>query len=123
MRTRRWCCDVMERRSGWVLALGLVGMVGFVGSLALVSLRWVGETDFLMASALALASYALSLLIGHLGDPFEFRRRCASDARREPTVIVVPVVAGPLKHAVGKRLVCRSERAPMRSVRGTVSHA
>ncbi len=123
MRVRRWCCHVMERRSAWVLALGLLGMVGFIGSLALVSLRWVGEADFVAASTLALASYALSLIIGHLGDPFEFRRRCARDARREPTVIVVPVVAERLKHAVGKRLVCRSERTPMRSVRSTVSHA
>lgn len=121
MRARQWCCGLMERRASWVLALGIFGMVGFIGSVAFAAARWVGESGFLTMSALALSSYSVSLLIGHLGDPFEFRRRYPTEERRTAAVAVVPMVAEP-QRSVSQPLVRCAELAPLRSVRTTVGH-
>lgn len=122
MRARRWCRGLMERRSVWVLALGILGMVGFIGSFAFVSVRWVGEAGFLATSALALASYSVSLFIAHLADSFELRRRYATEVRREPAIAVVPLVTEP-RREVEPPLAWRPELTSMRSVRSTVGHA
>lgn len=94
-----------------MLALGIFGMVGFVGSFAFAAARWVGESGFLTMSAL-----------GHLGDPFELRRRYPTEEQRTTAVAVVPMVAEP-QHSVAQPLVRRAELAPLRSVRTTVGHA
>lgn len=69
MKARRWCCYLIERRAAWVLALGILGMIGFIASCALVAARWIGETGFVTMGTLALASFSSSVLVGHLGDP------------------------------------------------------
>lgn len=88
---RRLCCRCVERWHRWVLAFAVLGMVGFVGSLAAVAASWLRIAGFLGAMSGCLAAYAMSLLIGHLGDPLELRRREPSEdeparAPRSPQV-------------------------------------
>ncbi|MDI1435797.1 hypothetical protein [Polyangium sorediatum] len=75
MKTRRWCCRCIERWSTCVLGLGIFGMVGFVASLAAVAADWVGTSGFFSIASVSLTSYVVSLLVGHLGDPFDLRHR------------------------------------------------
>lgn len=85
MIARRWCCRWMERRPRWVLAFGVLGMISFVGSLAAVAAGWLRIGGSLGAMSASLAAYAVSLLIGHLGDPFELHRRDPLEGEPAPS--------------------------------------
>jgi hypothetical protein len=74
----------MERWHRWVVVCGVLGMIGFVGSLGVIAAGWLGIGGSLGGTAASLAAYAASLLIGHLGDPLELRRR--SPRQDEPAM-------------------------------------
>jgi len=82
VKTRRWCCRCIERWSACVLGLGLFGMVGFVASLVAVAAGWVGTRGFFGITSVSLVSYAVSLLVGHLGDPVELRHHDPLEDRK-----------------------------------------
>lgn len=90
----------MERWSSFVVALGVLGMVGFVGSFALVAVGWVGVSGSLALAVVSLSSYSVSLIVGHFGDPLAFCRRSS-----------------------GAEWSWRRERATLRSIRVTIGHA
>lgn len=78
MMLRRLACRLLERHPAAVAALGALGMAGFVGTLVLAINGWAAARSsfwFGLCALLSLFGYGLSLLIGHLGDPFELRRR------------------------------------------------
>lgn len=76
----------MDRWSAYVLALGLAGMAGFVGSLALAAAGLVATGGLVSLVCLSLGAYAACLVLGHLGDLVEFRRRYLCEALALPQV-------------------------------------
>lgn len=69
MSTRGWAAYLMARSSGVVVVAGLLGMLGFVLSLFLLSAGCLSLNGALGGITLSLGLYASSLLIGHLSDP------------------------------------------------------
>ena len=94
---RRLACCLFERYPAVVAALGGLGMVGFVGTLVVAINGWAAaRTSFWLGlcAVLSLSGYGLSLLIGHLGDPFELRRRegaASAGGRAKRTRIFQPL--------------------------------
>lgn len=74
MRVRERACLWMKHHERSVLALGLLGMLGFVvASLGAVG-GVLGAGTYAVGAAGSLLAYAAALLIGSLGDPFELTR-------------------------------------------------
>jgi hypothetical protein len=71
---RRLACRCVERWAAGVVALGVAGMLGFVGSMIAFGQRRLDTPAFLIGTALSLAVYSASLLVGHFGDPAELER-------------------------------------------------
>jgi hypothetical protein len=69
MSAREWAAICMARAPGAVVALGLLGMLGFVVSLFLMSAGWLNLAPALSGILFSLGLYGTSLLIGHLSDP------------------------------------------------------
>lgn len=69
MSTRGWAARLMARSASAVVAAGLLGMLGFVLSLFLLSAGCLSLAGALGGVTLSLGLYGSSLLIGHLSDP------------------------------------------------------
>lgn len=102
---RRMACHWMQARRAWVTALAVIAMLTFGGSVAALHLAWLDLGAYLTAALLSLLSFVGCLAVGHLGDPFELRRRGgrlvfveAARAGRSELRAVRPVVRldGPL---------------------------
>lgn len=78
MKARRLACRCVERWAAFIVALGVVGMLGFVAGLIAFVRGQLDGAGFVLATTLSLLVYAGSLLIGHLGDPAELERRRAA---------------------------------------------
>jgi len=72
---RRLACRCVERWAPVIVALGVAGMLGFVGSLVAFGQRRLDTPAFLIGTALSLGIYSVSLLVGHFGDPSELERQ------------------------------------------------
>ena len=72
---RRLACRCVERWPAVIVALGVAGMLGFVGSLIAFGQRRLDMPAFLFGTALSLAIYSATLLVGHFGDPAELERQ------------------------------------------------
>lgn len=72
---RRLACRCVERWAVVIVALGVAGMLGFVGSLIAFGQRRIDTPAFLIGTALSLAIYSASLLVGHFGDPSALERQ------------------------------------------------
>jgi hypothetical protein len=71
----------MERGRSLVAALGALGIFGFLTALVGLVAGALDGPSCLLTVAVSLAAYGLALAVGHLGDPFELRRREAARAR------------------------------------------
>lgn len=69
MSARGWACRCMARGSGAVVAVGLLGMLGFVVCLFLMTAGGLSMTTALIGVGVSLGLYGSSLLIGYLSDP------------------------------------------------------
>lgn len=125
MKARQWCCHCMERWSSCVFALGLFGMAGFVGSFALIAAGWVGVSGYLTLAAASLTAYSVCLLVGHLGDALELRRRYPSSEERLPlrAAPIAPPSFDDEPARIPLPLGWRGELSTLRNVRTRVGHA
>jgi|GEM_PF-6081215 len=74
-RFRRFACLCMEHQGRWVVALGIAGIVGFVGGLLGVAQGWLGVVGYVGVACLSLLAYSACSVVGALGDRLELNRR------------------------------------------------
>ena len=55
------------RAEGWVAGLGVLGMLGFLGSHWALAWRLLGSAGYALAVLSSLSVYASALAVGHLG--------------------------------------------------------
>lgn len=105
--------------------VGIFGMAGFIGGFGLIAAGGIGASGFLARSTLSLTSYVVCLVVDHLGDPLEFRRRYPSQEEWKAAHTDIALELPPLgKPPRAPQPVSRhEERTTLRSVRTTVGHA
>jgi hypothetical protein len=74
MSLRSTACEWLGRYPGLLLALGGLGMLGFIAADVALSIGVLGVTRYLMTVGVSLAAYGFALGVGYFGDPWELRR-------------------------------------------------
>ena len=74
MTARELSYHCVERGGRWLTALGLLGMLGFVGSSVGFAAGAFREKEYLAEVAVSLAVFTLALTVGHLAESFDARR-------------------------------------------------
>jgi hypothetical protein len=82
MNVRGWCGRCIARRADVVAALGVLGAAGFVVATLARAAGGIGLSRYLTLTVGSLAVYAVTVVLGLLGDPLARGER---DARLPPS--------------------------------------
>lgn len=101
-------CRCNERVGEWLVLLGIAGIVGFCGAVLGFRAGLFSEVQYLAGAAGSLSVLVASVLIAHLGDPYEWQRsECqrASGSREPAEVLSISVstaVTGAVAHSISR---------------------